>query len=83
MSYLDIRPREVIRNGIDDTLRKLDEFLRSTYRREYQKDNITPYTLQFTLWKKVEVDLLPSPYWSSASEYFAFLEDLSDRDRRR
>lgn len=73
----------MIRNGVDDTLRKLDAFLRSTYRRDYQKENMTPFTLQFTLWKKVEVDLLPSPYWSSASEYITFLEDLNDDDRRK
>ena len=73
----------MIRKGVDDTLRKLDAFLRSTYGREYQKENMTPFALQFTLWKKVEVDLLPSPYWSSASEYITFLEHLSDGDRRQ
>ena len=73
----------MIGNGVDDILRKLDKFLRSKYGREYQKNNMTPFTLQFTLWKKVEVDLLPSPYWSSADEYISFLEDLSDTNRRK
>ena len=77
---VDILPRDVIRSGV---LNKLDQFLQSEYRHQYVKDGITPFALQFTLYGKLDIDLLPSPYWSSADEYHGFVSQLDVGNRRK
>jgi hypothetical protein len=80
----DIHARDVIANGVKDVLNKLDMFLQSQYgSHAYKKKKITPFALQFTLYQKLDVDLLPSPFWSSSHEFINFMEGLSQQNRRK
>jgi hypothetical protein len=59
-------------------------FLQSQYgSHAYKKKKITPFALQFTLYQKLDVDLLPSPFWSSSHEFINFMEGLSQQNRRK
>jgi hypothetical protein len=80
---VDILPQDVIRNGVENVLNDLDTFLKRSYKGNYVKDDATPFALQFTLYGILEVDLLPSPFWSSSHEFVTFMERISPRDRRK
>ena len=64
-------------------LDKLDRFLQGHFHRNYQKTNMTKHSVQFRFQNTIDVDLLVSPYYESAHDFYTFLKtiDRSERDR--
>ena len=79
----DIDPASVIRNGVGETLRKFDSYLAAKYGRNYSRNKMTPFALQFTLYGQLEVDLLPSPHWDTYRGYLSYIAGLIPDNRRK
>ena len=79
----DIDADYVAEMGMKDVLKKLDRFLSSHFPHDYTEAKQTAFSLQFRFHNDIDVDLLPSPYWSSPEELHRFLEDIKDEKRRR
>lgn len=79
---IDIDAWEVIRNGYEPWLSKINELFKSDkdISEFYQFSIMNERALQFTL-EGVEVELLVSPIWSRPGELYTFLESTKPQHR--
>ena len=76
--YTDVKAD---RREIQRILRELRDFLSTTLGRKFELIKSTPHMVQFHYDRKIDVDLLISPFWSSADELYQFMRTLHKDDR--
>ena len=76
--YTDVKAD---RREIQRILRELLGFLSTTLGRKFELIKSTPRMVQFRYDRKIDVDLLISPFWSSRDELYQFMRTLHKDDR--
>ena len=69
--------------GVDSILEKLKTFLSRRFGRDFEFETKTNFSLQFRFHGDIDVDLLPSPYWTSYDELHRFMEDKTKEVRMK
>ena len=80
--HTDISGREVLQSGslFQKWLKMLHNFL--CRKSGYSFKKMTKRSIQFRYNRKVDVDLLVSPYWEDKDEFYTFLRDEVPSDQR-
>ena len=78
----------MLRRGLRTILEMVNALLSRQFGRRYKSLGLTEYAVRFSLTSddrqgSIDVDLLPSPYWSYAEELHYFLAGLSSDIRRK
>ena len=73
------------RSALQKYLQVIDKYLSLQLSWRYKSSGITDHAVRCILdgeAGELEVDILPSPYWSTPNDYHSFLEELSNYKRR-
>ena len=81
--YADIDPSIMLDiKALQKYLQVIDKYLSRQLPRRYKSSGITDHAVRCILDGELEVDILPSPYWSTPNDYHSFLKKLSNHERR-
>lgn len=80
--FTDVDPQEVCRNGFHGYLQVPEDYLDRKIPSKTSQKRRTAHSIQFLYDRKVDVDMLISPFWSEPRKLYEFLETIpSQRER--
>ena len=81
--HADIDKDTVIEQGYKAWLKEMKVFLRQSLGEKFKLDQLTLHAVQFEYSRKIDVDLLLSPYWSNPKQLYDFLRHVPEAQRSR
>lgn len=69
-------------SSLRDILDQLDTMLRKRLRHSYRNAELTDHAVRFSFDGRLEVDLLPSPFWRTSDTFYQDLKTVDAQKRR-